>query len=134
MGFRALTVNLSPRRTTLPPVVAREVLPWRSRQTPSPPALPPNHSPNPPPPPPQPPPPPARPAPLHAASPSPQPQGPAPSPPRLLPPSLPHAAPGLKLAQLARLVGVSRPPAPRQQGMSSKEAVQQAHHRLDGRP
>jgi transposase len=53
---------------------------------------------------------------------------------RLLTHFLLHAGTGLKVAQLARLVGVSRPTASRQQGMSSKEAVQQAHHRLDGRP
>ena len=53
---------------------------------------------------------------------------------RLLTHFLLHADTGLKVAQLARLVGVSRPTASRQQGMSSKQAVQQAHHRLDGRP
>ena len=53
---------------------------------------------------------------------------------RLLTHFLLHAGTGLKVAQLARLVGVSRPTASRQQGMSSKQAVQQAHHRLDGRP
>jgi transposase len=53
---------------------------------------------------------------------------------RLLTHFLLHAGTGLKVAQLARLVGVSRPTASRQQAMSSKEAVQQAHHRLDGRP
>ena len=53
---------------------------------------------------------------------------------RLLTHFLLHAGTGLKVAQLARLVGVSRPTASRQQGMSSEQAVQQAHHRLDGRP
>jgi transposase len=53
---------------------------------------------------------------------------------RLLTHFLLHAGTGLKVAQLARLVGVSRPTASRQQGMTSKQAVQQAHHRLDGRP
>jgi transposase len=53
---------------------------------------------------------------------------------RLLTHFLLHAGTGLKVAQLARLAGVSRPTASRQQGMSSKQAVQQAHHRLDGRP
>jgi len=53
---------------------------------------------------------------------------------RLLTHFLLHADTGLKVAQLARLVGVSRPTASRQQGMTSKQAVQQAHHRLDGRP
>jgi hypothetical protein len=53
---------------------------------------------------------------------------------RLLTHFLLHCGTGLKVAQLARLVGVSRPTASRQQGMSSRQAVQQAHHRLDGRP
>ena len=53
---------------------------------------------------------------------------------RLLTHFLLHGGTGLKVAQLARLAGVSRPTASRQQGLSSKEAVQQAHHRLDGRP
>jgi transposase len=53
---------------------------------------------------------------------------------RLLTHFLLHCGTGLKVAQLARLVGVSRPTASRQQGMSSQEAVQQAHHRMDGRP
>jgi transposase len=53
---------------------------------------------------------------------------------RLLSHFLLHCDAGLKVAQLARLVGVSRPTASRQQGLSSKEAVQQAHHRMDGRP
>src|SRR5207244_4375514 len=41
---------------------------------------------------------------------------------------------GLKVAQIARLVGISRPTASHQQGVSSKEAIQAAHHRLAGRP
>jgi hypothetical protein len=41
---------------------------------------------------------------------------------------------GLKVAHVARLVGISRPTASGQQGLSSKQAIQQAHHRLDGRP
>jgi transposase len=53
---------------------------------------------------------------------------------RLLIHFLLHCGSGLKVAQLARLAGVSRPTASRQQGMSSKQAVQQAHHRSDGRP
>jgi transposase len=53
---------------------------------------------------------------------------------RLLGHFLLHCGTGLKVAQLARLLGVSRPTASRQQGLSSKEAVQQAHHRMDGRP
>jgi transposase len=53
---------------------------------------------------------------------------------RLLSHFLLHCGSGLKVAQVARLVGISRPTASRQQGMSSKEAIQQAHHRMDGRP
>src|SRR5207244_6576992 len=41
---------------------------------------------------------------------------------------------GLKVAQIARLVGISRPTASHQQGISSKEAIQAAHHRMAGRP
>jgi hypothetical protein len=53
---------------------------------------------------------------------------------RLLGHFLLHCDTGLKVAQLARLLGVSRPTASRQQSLSAKEAIQQAHHRLDGRP
>ena len=53
---------------------------------------------------------------------------------RLLTHFLLHGGTGLKVAQRARLAGVSRSTASGQQGMSSQEAVQQAHHRLDGRP
>lgn len=53
---------------------------------------------------------------------------------RLLGHFLLHAGSGLKVAQLARLVGISRPTASGQQGLSSKEVIQQAHHRMDGRP
>ncbi|HEX2065287.1 MAG TPA: hypothetical protein VHI93_00605 [Candidatus Thermoplasmatota archaeon] len=53
---------------------------------------------------------------------------------RLLSHFLLHCGTRLKVAQVARLVGISRPTASRQQGVSSKEAVQQAHHRMDGRP
>jgi transposase len=53
---------------------------------------------------------------------------------RLLGHFLLHCGTGLKVAQLARLLGVSRPTASRQQGLSSKGAIQQAHHRMDGRP
>lgn len=45
-----------------------------------------------------------------------------------------HCDAGLKVAQIARLLGISRPTASRQQGLSSKEAVQAAHHRMAGRP
>jgi hypothetical protein len=53
---------------------------------------------------------------------------------RLLSHFLLHADTGLKVAHIARLLGVSRPTASRQQGLSSKEAVQTAHHRMAGRP
>jgi transposase len=53
---------------------------------------------------------------------------------RLLTHFLLHCGTGLKVAQLARLAGVSRSTASQQQGMSSQQAVQQAHHRMDGRP
>jgi hypothetical protein len=45
-----------------------------------------------------------------------------------------HCDSRLKVAQIARLVGISRPTASHQQGVSSKEAIQAAHHRLAGRP
>ena len=45
-----------------------------------------------------------------------------------------HCDAGLKVAQIARLVGISRPTASRQQGVSSKEAIQAAQHRMAGRP
>jgi len=45
-----------------------------------------------------------------------------------------HAATGLKVARVARLLGISRPTASRQQALSSRQAIQQAHHRMDGRP
>src|SRR5271170_7277857 len=53
---------------------------------------------------------------------------------RLLSHFLLHCDSGLKVAQFARLVGISRPTASRQQDVSSKEAIQAAHHRLAGRP
>jgi transposase len=53
---------------------------------------------------------------------------------RLLSHFLLHSDSGLKVAQIARLVGISRPTASRQQGISSKEAIQAAHHRMAGRP
>jgi hypothetical protein len=52
---------------------------------------------------------------------------------RLLSHFLLHAPTGLKVAQLARLLGFSRSAASAQQGLSSKEVVQAAHHRLAGR-
>lgn len=45
-----------------------------------------------------------------------------------------HCHSGLKVAQVARLVGVCRSTASEQQGLSSKEVVQAAHHRMAGRP
>jgi len=53
---------------------------------------------------------------------------------RLLSHFLLHAGTGLQVAQIARLLDLSRPTVSRQQGLSSKEAVQQARHRMDGRP
>src|SRR5713101_2417640 len=53
---------------------------------------------------------------------------------RLLSHFLLHCGSGLKVAQIARLVGISRPTASHQQGISSKETVQAAHHRMAGRP
>lgn len=52
---------------------------------------------------------------------------------RLLSHFLLHCDCGLKVAQIARLVGFSRPTASHQQGLSSKEAIQAAHHRMAGR-
>ena len=45
-----------------------------------------------------------------------------------------HCQSGLKVAQIARIVGVSRSSASEQQNVSSKEMVQAAHHRMAGRP
>ena len=53
---------------------------------------------------------------------------------RLLSHFLLHCHSGLKVAQIARLVGISRPTASHQQGVSSKEAIQAAQHRMAGRP
>jgi hypothetical protein len=52
---------------------------------------------------------------------------------RLLSHVLLHAGTGLKVAQIARLLGISRSAASAQQRLSSKEVVQAAHHRLVGR-
>jgi transposase len=53
---------------------------------------------------------------------------------RLLSHFLLHCNSGFKVAQIARLVGISRPTASHQQGVSSKETIQAAHHRMAGRP
>ena len=45
-----------------------------------------------------------------------------------------HCQSGLKVAQIARFVGISRSTASKQQDVSSKEMVQVAHHRMAGRP
>jgi hypothetical protein len=45
-----------------------------------------------------------------------------------------HCGTGLKVAQIGRLTGVSRPTASEQQGLSSKQVIQSAHHRMAGRP
>jgi transposase len=52
---------------------------------------------------------------------------------RLLSHFLLHCHSGLKVAQIARLLGLHRSTASQQQGLSSKEVVQAAHHRLAGR-
>jgi len=52
---------------------------------------------------------------------------------RLLSHFLLHAQVGLKVVQVARLAGISRSTASQQQGLSSKEVVQAAHHRMAGR-
>jgi hypothetical protein len=52
---------------------------------------------------------------------------------RLLSHVLLHAQTGLKVAPIARLLHFSRSAASAQQGLSSKEVVQAAHHRLAGR-
>jgi len=53
---------------------------------------------------------------------------------RLLSHFLLHCNSGLKVAQIARLVGFSRPTASHQQDLSSKEVIQAAQHRMAGRP
>jgi hypothetical protein len=45
-----------------------------------------------------------------------------------------HCGSGLKVSQIARILGISRPTASKQQNVSSKEMVQAAHHRMAGRP
>jgi hypothetical protein len=52
---------------------------------------------------------------------------------RMLSHFLLHCDSGLAVTQIARLVSISRPTASRQQGLSSKEVVQAAHHRMSGR-
>jgi hypothetical protein len=53
---------------------------------------------------------------------------------RLLSHFLLHCDSGLPVAQIGRLLDMSRPTASRQQGLFSKEVVQAAHHRMAGRP
>ena len=53
---------------------------------------------------------------------------------RLLGHFLLHCDCGLKVAAIARLLRISRPTASRQQALSARQAIQQAHHRMDGRP
>jgi hypothetical protein len=53
---------------------------------------------------------------------------------RLLSHFLLHSGCGLHVAQVARLLDIDRTTASRQQGLSSKQVIQAAHHRLDGRP
>ena len=53
---------------------------------------------------------------------------------RLLAHFLLHCDCHLKVAHIARLLGISRPTASAQQHLSSRDVIQQAHHRLRGRP
>jgi transposase len=53
---------------------------------------------------------------------------------RILSHVLLHCGSGLQVAKIARLLGISRPTASQQQGLSSKEVVQAAQHRMAGRP
>ena len=53
---------------------------------------------------------------------------------RLLSHFLLHCGSGLKVTHIARLLGLDRSTASRQQGLSAKQAIQLAHHRMDGRP
>lgn len=53
---------------------------------------------------------------------------------RLLSHFLLHCGSDLPVAHVARLLAISRPTASRQQGRTSKEAIQAAHHRMAGRP
>ena len=53
---------------------------------------------------------------------------------RLLSHFLLHCDCGIPVAQIARLLAISRPTASRQQGLASKEVIQSAHHRMAGRP
>jgi transposase len=53
---------------------------------------------------------------------------------RILSHFLLHCGSGLQVVQIARLLGISRPTASQQQGLSSKEVVQAAQHRMAGRP
>lgn len=52
---------------------------------------------------------------------------------RLLSHWLLHSGTGLKVAPIARLLGLSRSATSAQQGLSSKAVIQAAHHRLAGR-
>jgi hypothetical protein len=53
---------------------------------------------------------------------------------RLLSHFLLHCDTGLKVAAIARLVGICRPTASQQQGVPSKDVIRFAAHRLAGRP
>jgi hypothetical protein len=52
---------------------------------------------------------------------------------RLLSHFLLHCGSDFPVAHVARLLAISRPTASRQQGLTSKEAIQAAHHRMAGR-
>jgi hypothetical protein len=53
---------------------------------------------------------------------------------RLLGHFLLHGDTGLKVAAIARLLGISRPTASAQQGIPSKDVIRSAAHRMAGRP
>ena len=53
---------------------------------------------------------------------------------RLLSHFLLHCGSDFPVAHVARLLAISRPTASRQQGRTSKETIQAAHHRMAGRP
>jgi hypothetical protein len=53
---------------------------------------------------------------------------------RILSHFLLHSGCGLQVAQVARLLAIDRTTASRQQALSSKQVIQAARHRMDGRP
>jgi hypothetical protein len=53
---------------------------------------------------------------------------------RILAHFLLHCHSGLKIAQIGRLVGLSRQVTSRQRKLSSRQVIQEVHHRFSGRP